>query len=120
RHQPYRGSRYSHPVHHRIQTDDTEKPGWLSASKGGCPFTQLRQTHRPHEKRLLRRERTCFGSAVGGRIANCHPERSEGSASCGELQIPRFARDDKVWTAASSNALEIVRACSRRPGPIPA
>jgi outer membrane protein insertion porin family len=25
----------------------------------------------------------------------CHPERSEGSASCGELQIPRFARDDK-------------------------
>ncbi len=28
---------------------------------------------------------------------NCHPERSEGSASCGGLQIPRFARDDKVW-----------------------
>src|SRR5271155_5515000 len=26
----------------------------------------------------------------------CHPERSEGSASCGELQIPRFARDDKL------------------------
>ena len=25
----------------------------------------------------------------------CHPERSEGSAFCGELQIPRFARDDK-------------------------
>ena len=24
----------------------------------------------------------------------CHPERSEGSAFCGELQIPRFARDD--------------------------
>src|SRR5208282_5294559 len=23
----------------------------------------------------------------------CHPERSEGSASCGELQIPRSARD---------------------------
>jgi len=27
---------------------------------------------------------------------NCHPERSEGSASCDELQIPRSARDDKV------------------------
>src|SRR5216684_1776607 len=25
---------------------------------------------------------------------NCHPERSEGSEFCGELQIPRFARDD--------------------------
>ncbi|HKN71853.1 MAG TPA: hypothetical protein VJX30_12525, partial [Terriglobales bacterium] len=24
----------------------------------------------------------------------CHPERSEGSAFCDELQIPRFARDD--------------------------
>ena len=27
---------------------------------------------------------------------SCHPERSEGSAFCGELQIPRFARDDKI------------------------
>src|SRR6266704_7028424 len=27
---------------------------------------------------------------------NCHPERSEGSASFRELQIPRFARDDKL------------------------
>jgi len=26
----------------------------------------------------------------------CHPERSEGSAFCGELQIPRFARDDNL------------------------
>src|SRR5450759_5838309 len=24
----------------------------------------------------------------------CHPERSQGSAFCGELQIPGFARDD--------------------------
>jgi len=29
---------------------------------------------------------------------NCHPEWSKGSASCGELQIPRFARDDKLYT----------------------
>src|ERR1700692_2650154 len=28
---------------------------------------------------------------------NCHPERSEESASFGELQIPRFARNDKVY-----------------------
>ena len=27
---------------------------------------------------------------------SCHPERSEGSAFCGELQIPRFARDDNL------------------------
>ena len=26
----------------------------------------------------------------------CHPERSEGSAFAGELQIPRFARDDNL------------------------
>jgi hypothetical protein len=26
----------------------------------------------------------------------CHPERSEGSAFCGELQIPRCARDDNL------------------------
>src|SRR3981081_4467923 len=26
----------------------------------------------------------------------CHPERSEGSAYCGELQIPRSARDDNL------------------------
>src|ERR1039458_2503253 len=26
---------------------------------------------------------------------NCHPERSEGSAFRGEMQIPRFARNDK-------------------------
>src|SRR5271170_6374066 len=30
------------------------------------------------------------------RSVNCHPERSEGSASCGELQIRRFATDDKL------------------------
>jgi len=29
---------------------------------------------------------------------NCHPERSEGSAVCRKMQIPRFARDDKNWT----------------------
>jgi hypothetical protein len=28
-------------------------------------------------------------------ILNCHPERSEGSAVRGKMQIPRFARDDK-------------------------
>jgi hypothetical protein len=28
---------------------------------------------------------------------NCHPERSEGSAISSGLQIPRFARDDKIW-----------------------
>ena len=28
-------------------------------------------------------------------FTSCHPERSEGSASCGELQIPHFVRDDK-------------------------
>jgi hypothetical protein len=33
---------------------------------------------------------------------NCHPERSEGSASCDELQIPRFTRDDKLLIAADS------------------
>jgi hypothetical protein len=26
---------------------------------------------------------------------NCHPERSEGSAFCGEQQVLRFAQDDK-------------------------
>src|SRR6266849_1877115 len=30
----------------------------------------------------------------GNHINICHPERSEGSAYCGKLQIPRFARDD--------------------------
>ena len=29
-------------------------------------------------------------------LHHCHPERSEGSAFYGELQIPRFARDDKT------------------------
>jgi hypothetical protein len=29
-------------------------------------------------------------------LTNCHAERSEGSAFCGELQIPRFAWDDKI------------------------
>src|ERR1700716_1395647 len=27
---------------------------------------------------------------------NCHPKQSEGSASCGELQIPRSPRDGKI------------------------
>jgi hypothetical protein len=27
----------------------------------------------------------------------CHPERSEGSAVRRKMQIPRFARDDKIW-----------------------
>jgi hypothetical protein len=29
-------------------------------------------------------------------LNSCHPERSEGSAFCGGLQIPRCARDDKL------------------------
>ena len=61
-----RGPRYSHPVHHWIQTDDAEKPGRLSSSESGSPFAQLRQTHRPHEKRLLRRNRAGCGGAVEG------------------------------------------------------
>ena len=52
------------PVHHRIQTDDAEKPGRLSSSESGRPFAQLRQTHRPHEERVLRRKRAGFRGAV--------------------------------------------------------
>jgi len=33
---------------------------------------------------------------------NCHPERSEGSAVRRKMQIPRFARDDKLLIAADS------------------
>jgi hypothetical protein len=37
-------------------------------------------------------------SAADRRLVNqlksCHPERSEGSAFCGDLQFPRFARED--------------------------
>jgi hypothetical protein len=28
---------------------------------------------------------------------DCHPERSEGSVVRRKMQIPRFARDDKIW-----------------------
>jgi hypothetical protein len=34
---------------------------------------------------------------VGQLGSVCHPERSEGSAFCSELQIPRFARDDNLY-----------------------
>jgi hypothetical protein len=27
---------------------------------------------------------------------DCHPERSEGSAACGKMQIPHFVRDDNT------------------------
>jgi hypothetical protein len=30
-------------------------------------------------------------------FVNCHPERSEGSAVRRKMQIPRSARDDKIW-----------------------
>ena len=33
---------------------------------------------------------------AGCTCMNCHPERSEESAFCGELQIPHFVRDDKI------------------------
>src|SRR5580700_9884794 len=38
----------------------------------------------------------------GSSIRVCHPEQSEGSASCSELQIPRFARDDNLLRCGSS------------------
>ena len=33
---------------------------------------------------------------------NCHPERSEGSAVRRKMQIPRFARDDKLLITTDS------------------
>jgi hypothetical protein len=44
----------------------------------------------------------------GGFLTNCHPERSEGSAFGGELQIPRVARDDKSdWIVTNLSGLRI-------------
>ena len=40
-----------------------------------------------HSRGLDPKQSIILGSA---RFMSCHPERSEGSAFCGELQIPRF------------------------------
>src|SRR3984893_3677122 len=43
---------------------------------------------------LQSKEQAGEASMQGIPIRSCHPERSEGSAVCGELQIARFARND--------------------------
>src|ERR1700674_2699959 len=45
---------------------------------------------------------------------DCHPERSEGSAVCGELQIPRFARDDKLCKVSLQLTRQLFVLRSRR------
>ena len=61
------------------------------------------RSHGVSEQAVAARDESRFWSgarASGVTFTNCHPERSEGSAFCGGLQIPRFARDDKMcWIA---------------------
>jgi hypothetical protein len=60
----------------------TLQPGYVASfeSSGAGPYSML----------------TNFSAMLIETLSICHPERSEGSASCRKLQIPRFARDDNL------------------------
>ena len=64
-------------------------------------YSQMLQ-YRRYPGRTVHRHAGRRWRRSGHRSADCdssgHPERSEGSA--GELQIPRFARDDESWARA--------------------
>jgi hypothetical protein len=82
--------------HHRLRTRSLRAPHDLVENMPVSPMYAVEVADANERRTEVAGNVVEFMESKHPKFARLgHPERSEGSASCIELQIPRFARDDK-------------------------
>src|ERR1019366_7806425 len=71
---------------------------WGRAPRPARSSAARQRLHRPESR----------GRPVSQFTRLCHPERSEGSAFCGELHIPHFVRDDNSLKGVAAPRIQTV------------